>query len=55
MFAEENTLFLPAYQKKKKKKKKKRKKDSFWHKEFDTGLQIRCYIFALKDLQQTRT
>ena len=25
---------------------------SFWHKEFDIGLQIRCYVFALKDLQQ---
>ena len=24
---------------------------SFWHKEFDIGLQIRCYVFALKDLQ----
>ena len=24
----------------------------FWHKEFDIGLQIRCYVFALKDLQQ---
>ena len=25
---------------------------SFWHKEFDSGLQIRYYVFALKDLQQ---
>ena len=22
---------------------------SFWHKEFDICLQIRCYAFALKD------
>ena len=38
-----------------KKKKKKKMAYSFWHKEFDivdTGLQIRCYVFALKDLQQ---
>ena len=26
--------------------------NSFWHKEFDIGLQIRCCGFALKDLQQ---
>ena len=25
---------------------------SFWHKEIDIGLQIRCYVIALKDLQQ---
>ena len=37
---------------KKKKKKKKKMTYTFWYKEFDTGLQIRRYVFALKDLQQ---